>query len=65
VVINMSSGIAITPLPSSAVYGGTKAAVDVITRVLALELGPRNIRVVGIAPGLTSTEGLSENGGDR
>ena len=34
--------------------------VDVITRVLALELGPRKIRVVGMAPGLTATEGLSE-----
>ena len=60
VVINMSSGIALTPLPSSAVYSGTKAAVDVITRVLALELGALKIRVVGVAPGLTTTEGLSE-----
>jgi 3-oxoacyl-[acyl-carrier protein] reductase len=58
-VINISSGVSLTPAPASAVYSGTKAAVDVITRVLAMELGPKNIRVVGVAPGLTATEGLS------
>lgn len=59
VVINISSGVSLTPAPASSVYSGTKAAVDVITRVLAMELGPRKIRVVGIAPGLTATEGLN------
>ncbi len=58
VVINISSGVALTPAPSSSVYSGTKAAVDVITRVLAMELGPKKIRVVGISPGVTVTEGL-------
>jgi 3-oxoacyl-[acyl-carrier protein] reductase len=58
VVINISSGISLTPAPASAVYSGTKAAVDVITRVLAMELGPRKIRVVGVSPGVTVTEGL-------
>jgi len=58
VVINISSGVALTPAPASSVYSGTKAAVDVITRVLAMELGPKKIRVVGIAPGVTVTEGL-------
>ncbi len=59
VVINISSGVSLTPAPGSSVYSGTKAAVDVITRVLAMELGPKKIRVVGVAPGLTATEGLS------
>jgi 3-oxoacyl-[acyl-carrier protein] reductase len=58
VVINISSGVSLTPPPGSSVYSATKAAVDVITRVLAGELGPKNIRVVGIAPGLTATEGV-------
>jgi 3-oxoacyl-[acyl-carrier protein] reductase len=58
VVINISSGIAITPAPASAVYSATKAAVDIITRVLAMELGPKKIRVVGVSPGVTATEGL-------
>jgi 3-oxoacyl-[acyl-carrier protein] reductase len=59
VVINISSGVSLTPAPASSVYSGTKAAVDVITRVLAMELGPKRIRVVGVAPGLTATEGLN------
>jgi 3-oxoacyl-[acyl-carrier protein] reductase len=58
IVINLSSIVSITPAPASAVYAGTKAAVDVITRVLAMELGPKKIRVVGISPGVTVTEGL-------
>jgi 3-oxoacyl-[acyl-carrier protein] reductase len=58
VVINISSGVSLTPAPASAVYAGTKAAVDVITRVLAMELGPKKIRVVGVSPGVTVTEGL-------
>jgi 3-oxoacyl-[acyl-carrier protein] reductase len=58
VIINISSGVALTPAPASSVYSGTKAAVDVITRVLAMELGPKKIRVVGISPGVTATEGL-------
>jgi 3-oxoacyl-[acyl-carrier protein] reductase len=58
VVINISSVAAISPTPASSVYAGTKAAVDVITRVLAMELGPKKIRVVGVSPGVTVTEGL-------
>ena len=59
VVINISSGVAVTPMPAAQVYSASKGFVDVLTRGLALELGPRQIRVVGIAPGLTSTEGTS------
>jgi 3-oxoacyl-[acyl-carrier protein] reductase len=59
VIINISSGVAKTPMTAAQVYSSTKGAVDVLTRGLALELGPRKIRVVGIAPGLTTTEGTS------
>ena len=59
VVVNISSGVAKTPMTQAQVYSSTKGAVDVLTRGLALELGPRGIRVVGIAPGLTATEGTS------
>ena len=59
VIVNISSGVALTPMPAAQVYSSTKGAVDVLTRGLALELGPRSIRVVGIAPGLTTTEGTS------
>ena len=59
VVINISSGVAKTPMTQAQAYSSTKGAVDVLTRGLALELGPRNIRVVGIAPGLTATDGTA------
>jgi 3-oxoacyl-[acyl-carrier protein] reductase len=51
----------ITP-PESAVYSGTKGAVDAITGVLARELGPRKIRVNAINPGMIVTEGAQSAG---
>jgi 3-oxoacyl-[acyl-carrier protein] reductase len=61
-VINISStATAITP-PMSAIYTGTKGAVDAITRVLAKELGPKKIRVNAINPGGVETEGFHAGG---
>jgi len=61
-VINIGSGVTrITP-PNSAVYSGTKGAVDAITGVLARELGPRKIRVNSINPGMVDTEGVRSAG---
>ncbi|MCC6537097.1 MAG: glucose 1-dehydrogenase [Bryobacterales bacterium] len=57
VVVNISSTVALTPPAGMSVYSATKAAVDNITRSLALELGPK-ARVVSVAPGLTVTEGF-------
>jgi len=56
-IINLSSVVALTPPPTSAVYSATKGAVDVITRTLAQELGPQKIRVNSLSPGLVNTEG--------
>ncbi|WP_239478732.1 SDR family NAD(P)-dependent oxidoreductase [Lichenicola cladoniae] len=61
VVVNISSGLAKSPYPMVHVYCSTKGAVDTLTRSLAMELGPRKIRVVGIAPGFTATEGNAES----
>lgn len=56
-IINIGSAVSrITP-PQSAVYTGTKGAVDAITGVLSRELGPRRIRVNTINPGMVETEG--------
>ncbi|HEX8798401.1 MAG TPA: glucose 1-dehydrogenase [Terriglobales bacterium] len=56
-IINVSSVAALTPIPTGSLYSATKGAVDVITRTLAGELGPRKIRVNSLAPGLVETEG--------
>jgi 3-oxoacyl-[acyl-carrier protein] reductase len=61
-VINISSVVAKTPPPGSAVYSATKGAVDVISRVFAQELGARKIRVNSLSPGFTITEGVQSSG---
>ncbi len=61
-VINISSVVAKTPPAGSAVYSATKGAVDVISRVLAQELGARKIRVNSLSPGFTITEGVQSSG---
>jgi 3-oxoacyl-[acyl-carrier protein] reductase len=61
-IINIGSGVSrITP-PNTAVYTGTKGAVDAITGVLAKELGPRKIRVNSLNPGVVETEGTQAAG---
>jgi 3-oxoacyl-[acyl-carrier protein] reductase len=64
-IINISSTTtSITP-PATAVYTGTKGAVDAITRTLAKELAPRKIRVNAINPGMVETEGVAAAGYDQ
>jgi 3-oxoacyl-[acyl-carrier protein] reductase len=61
-IINIGSVVSrITP-PASAVYTGTKGAVDAITGVLARELGPKKIRVNALNPGMVETEGAHSAG---
>jgi 3-oxoacyl-[acyl-carrier protein] reductase len=61
-VINVSSVVSMTRIPNSAVYSATKGALDTITRVLAVELGPKRIRVNAINPGPVETEGTHAAG---
>ena len=61
-IINIGSVVTrITP-PGSAVYTGTKGAVDAITGVLSRELGSRKIRVNALNPGMIETEGTHTAG---
>jgi 3-oxoacyl-[acyl-carrier protein] reductase len=61
-IINVGSIVSrITP-PQSAVYTGSKGALDAITGVLARELGPKKIRVNSINPGMVETEGSRSAG---
>jgi 3-oxoacyl-[acyl-carrier protein] reductase len=61
-IINVGSGVSSVTPPNSAVYSATKGAVDVITGVLAKELGPRKIRVNSLNPGMIETEGVHTAG---
>jgi 3-oxoacyl-[acyl-carrier protein] reductase len=61
-IVNISSVASTARLPAAAVYSATKAAVDAVTRSLASELGPRNIRVNSINPGMVETEGVHAAG---
>ena len=61
-IINIGSVVSSLTPPNSAVYTGTKGAVDAITGVLAKELGPKKIRVNSINPGMVETEGAHAAG---
>jgi 3-oxoacyl-[acyl-carrier protein] reductase len=54
-IINISSGAIDTPAPTLACYGMTKAAVAMLTKTLATEVGRNGIRVNAIAPGMILT----------
>ena len=61
-IVNMSSIVGDFAPPNLSVYNATKAAVDALTRTMAKELAPRNIRVNSINPGMIETEGLHATG---
>jgi len=61
-IVNIGSLVTRISPPASAVYTGTKGAVDAITGVLARELGPRGIRVNTVSPGMVETEGTHAAG---
>jgi len=55
VIINISSLNSEQPAEGNAAYCAAKAGVNMLTKTGAMELGPQNIRVCGIAPGLVFT----------
>ncbi len=61
-IVNISSVVASLHPPTTAVYAGTKGALNAITGVLANELAPRRIRVNTVSPGLVVTEGTRAAG---
>lgn len=60
VVINIASANAFFTIPQNTAYAGAKAGIVGLTRGLALELGPQNIRVLSISPGLIATPAIRE-----
>ena len=55
-IVNISSGLARFTAPNRIGYGSIKAAVEALTRYMALELGPRRIAVNVVAPGPIATD---------
>ena len=55
-IVNLSSGLTRVSVPGSAPYACMKGAVEVLTRYLAKELGPRRIVVNTVAPGAIATD---------
>lgn len=60
-IINMSSVLATQPSVGQGLYSASKAAVEALTRVMAQELGAKNIRANAVAPGPTETDLLPDD----
>ena len=55
-IVNVSSGLSRAPGVGFVAHSSAKSALDAFSRALALELGPRGVRVNVVAPGLTRTD---------
>ncbi len=55
-IVNISSGLARFSMPGTSAYGAAKGAIEVFTRYLATELGPRGITANVVAPGAIETD---------
>jgi NAD(P)-dependent dehydrogenase (short-subunit alcohol dehydrogenase family) len=61
-IVNISSGAATSARAGGAGYNGSKAAVSMMTEVMAIEFGPHDIRVNAVAPGLVMDEVWTREG---
>ncbi|MFI2380040.1 SDR family NAD(P)-dependent oxidoreductase [Streptomyces sp. NPDC018964] len=55
VIVNVSTSVGQRAWPGNAVYAATKTALELLTRSWAVELAPRGVRVVAVAPGAIDT----------
>ena len=61
-IVNLTTIASVGAMPTSGVYSASKSAVDTLTRIFAMELAPKKIRVNAVAPGMTETEGFAAMG---
>jgi NAD(P)-dependent dehydrogenase (short-subunit alcohol dehydrogenase family) len=61
-IVNISTMVASFGMPGMALYGSTKAALELLTKTWAAEYGPNGVRVNAIAPGPTRTPGTEPMG---
>jgi 3-oxoacyl-[acyl-carrier protein] reductase len=60
-IVNLSSGAAWTHSPGIGIYPASKAAVEALTKQMAIEWGPHGVRANAVGPGLIVTEGTEAN----
>ena len=60
-IINMSSGGATRAHRSFTAYDATKGGIEALTRAMALDLGPYNVRVNALVPGSIDTSGMTSD----
>ena len=63
-IINIGSGGSKSPFPGFADLCATKAGIEQLTRISAIELGPHGIRVNSVAPGCIAVERTNEENPD-
>lgn len=64
-IVNISTGSARSPRPGGAAYAASKAAVEIMSKVFAMELGEHGIRVNIVSPGYIDVRGWSDAYPDR
>src|SRR5206468_11451732 len=61
-IVNLSTMVADYGAPGISLYGSSKAAINLLTKVWAAEYGPSGVRVNAVSPGPTRTEGTEAMG---
>lgn len=63
-IVNISSGLVVRPMAGFSLYCGSKAAIELMGKVLSMEVGDRGITVNTVSPGPTDTEMFGSSGDD-
>ena len=61
-IVNVSTMVAQFGVDGMALYGSSKAALELLTKAWAAEFGPGGVRVNAVSPGPTRTEGTDRMG---